>query len=247
MRANLDDCWRRIGVAGDRQCPELPAVGHCRNCSRYADLAVQLLDREPPEGHLALATELLAGHETAEARDTLALIVFRLAEEWLALPAERFEEVSPLRPIRPIPHRASGVLLGLVNVRGSLQLCVSMAALLGIERAEQSEQSPGGASPRLLVIGREGQRWAFTVDEVCGIHRVAPQALLEVPATAAKLLTQTPSVGGPRPKNGEAAHGSRGGTKVATALARAIFPWRETHAGLLDDQCLFEALRRSVQ
>jgi chemotaxis-related protein WspD len=220
MRASIDDCWRRIGVAGTRQCPELAAVGHCRNCSRYADLAVQLLDREPPAGHLEAATELLAGGEAAEARDTLALIVFRLGDEWLALPAERFEEVSPLRPIRPIPHRASGVLLGLVNVRGSLQLCVSLAALLGIERAEQAPQTPGGASPRLLVIGGEGQRWACGVDEVCGIHRVAPQALLEVPATAAK---------------------------IPTALARAIFPWRETHAGLLDDQRLFEALRRSVQ
>jgi chemotaxis-related protein WspD len=218
MRASLDDCWRRIGVAGNRQCPELSAAGHCRNCSRYADLAVQTLDRAPPEGHVQLATELLAGKEESEARDTLAVILFRLTDEWLALPAEVFEEVSPLRPIRPIPHRASGVLLGLVNVRGSLQLCVSMAALLGLEQAENAAQSPGGAGPRLLVIGREGHRWAFAVDEVCGIHRVAPQALLEVPATTAK---------------------------IPSALAKAIFAWRQTHAGLLDDQRLFEALRRS--
>lgn len=215
----IDDCWRRIGVAGDRQCPELPAVGHCRNCRRYSEFASRMLDRAPPEGHIELVTELLAGSEEAEARNTLAVIVFRLAGEWLALPAETFEEVSSLRPIRPIPHRQSRVLRGLVNVRGSLQLCVSMAGLLGLPETDGDAPSAGGAGRRLVIIGREGQRWAFEVEEVCGIHRVPPEDLLAPPATAAK---------------------------IPSALAKAILPWRKTHAGLLDDQRLFEALRRSV-
>jgi chemotaxis-related protein WspD len=220
MRADIDDCWRRIGVAGDRTCPQLNVVGHCRNCGRYAELAVQTLDREPPEGHIERATELLARGEESEARDTLAVIVFRLADEWLALPAEVFQEAASARQIRPIPHRTSGVLLGLVNVRGTIQLCVSIAALLGIEQPESPAETPDGAGPRLLVIGRDGQRWAFVVDAVYGIHRLASESLLEVPATAAKL---------------------------PSGLTKAIFTWRETHAGLLDDQRLFEALRRSVQ
>ena len=29
----VDDCWNRIGVSGDRSCPELQAHLHCRNCS----------------------------------------------------------------------------------------------------------------------------------------------------------------------------------------------------------------------
>jgi chemotaxis-related protein WspD len=220
MRASLNDCWRRIGVAGDRQCPELNALGHCRNCSRYAELAVQMLDRPSPDGYIEQATESLAAGEEPEAHDTLATIVFRVGGEWLALPADVFEEASPLRPIRPLPQRSGSVLLGLVNVRGSLQLCVSLAALLGVDQAAAAEQSPTGAGPRLLVISRDGDRWAFAVDEVCGVHRVVPQSLMEVPTTAAK----TP-----------------------LAPAKAIFPWRQAHAGLLDDQRLFEALRRTVQ
>jgi chemotaxis-related protein WspD len=203
-------------VAGDRQCPELPAVGHCRNCNRYAELAVQMLDRAPPEGHLERATELLAQPEQAEAGDTRAVIVFRLAGEWLALPAELFEEISPLRPIRRVPHRGGGVLQGLVNVRGTLQLCVSLAALLDLDLPKNADPAPGA---RLVIIGREGHRWAFAVDEVCGIHRLAPQDLREVPTTAAKF---------------------------PTALAKALFAWRQTHAGLLDDQRLLEALERRV-
>jgi chemotaxis-related protein WspD len=218
MRSSIDDCWRRIGVAGDRQCPELARVGHCRNCGRYAEIAAQTLDREPSEGHVEQATELLARKEEPEARDTLAVIVFRLAGECLALPTAVFEEVTSLRPVRPVPHRTSGVLLGLVNVRGSLHLCVSMARLLGIEEVERAE-TPRGSGSRLLVIGRDGNRWAFAADEVFGIHRVAPQDLADVPATAAKTVF---------------------------VPAKAIFPWRQSHAGLLDDRRLFETLQRSV-
>ena len=36
---NEDACWRRIGVAGDRTCPELAQHVHCRNCPVYAGAA----------------------------------------------------------------------------------------------------------------------------------------------------------------------------------------------------------------
>ena len=217
MPVSIDHCWRRIGVAGDRQCPELARVGHCRNCSRFAEIAVRTLDRAPSRDCVEQATALLAREKDPEVRDTFAVIVFRLADEWLALPAPVFEEVTPLRPIRRIPHHTNGVLLGLVNVRGSLHLCVSMARLLGIAETEHAAQSRGGA--RLLVIGHDGCRWAFAADEVSGIHRVAPHELEDVPATAAK---------------------------TAFVPAKAIFPWRQSHAGLLDDRRLFETLARSV-
>ena len=219
MQADFDDCWQQIGVAGNRKCPELSVVGHCHNCGCFSDIAVRMFDRAPPEGYVEQATEWLAGNETVEARDTLAVIVFRLAGQWLALPASIFEEVAPLRPICPIPHRANNILLGFVNVRGMLHLCVSMAAMLDIGPADGGENEPGGSEPRMLVISREGQRWAFAADEVCGIHPVAAAELLESPATAANL---------------------------PVALAKANFAWREMHAGLLDEHRLFDALRRTV-
>jgi len=220
MPVNIDDCWRRIGVGGDRSCPELGEMGHCRNCPRYSEAASRLLDRTPPEGHMEAAAELLAASVEPEDRGTLAVIVFRLAGEWLALPAGLFAGVSPLRPVCPIPHRTNNVLLGLVNVRGSLELCVSMAALVGVDVAADAAESPDTAGRHLLVIGRDDNRWAFAADEVCGIHRVAPRELLDVPTTAAKSVAAT---------------------------VKAVFAWLETHAGLLDDERLLENLRRSVQ
>jgi len=39
---NEEACWRRIGVSGDRSCPELAQHVHCRNCPVYAGAAQRL-------------------------------------------------------------------------------------------------------------------------------------------------------------------------------------------------------------
>ncbi|NOP35791.1 hypothetical protein, partial [Klebsiella pneumoniae] len=43
--ALIDDCWNRIGVHGNKQCPLLERHVHCRNCEVYAAAATRLLDR----------------------------------------------------------------------------------------------------------------------------------------------------------------------------------------------------------
>lgn len=34
-----DHCWSKIGVSGDRTCPELQSFVHCRNCPVFAAAA----------------------------------------------------------------------------------------------------------------------------------------------------------------------------------------------------------------
>ncbi len=48
-----DDCWSHIGVSGDRTCPELSSVIHCRNCPVFTTAARTFFDRPAPEGYLA--------------------------------------------------------------------------------------------------------------------------------------------------------------------------------------------------
>src|SRR5215472_14146833 len=68
------DCWNRIGISGDRSCPELEAHIHCRNCPVFASAARAFFDRPAPEGYLAEWTQWLAssaelaGHEPGETR-----------------------------------------------------------------------------------------------------------------------------------------------------------------------------------
>jgi chemotaxis-related protein WspD len=176
---SIDDCWRRIGVEGDGSCPELVRVLHCRNCEVFARAGRQLLEQAPPAAYLERWAAQLAAPSASDDGQTLSTVVFRLAGERLALPTTAFVEAIDVRPIHRVPHRSNAVFLGLANVRGELQLCVSLAALLSIEPAGGDRAS----RPRFAVIERAGERWVFPVDELLGVHRVAQEALAAPPAT----------------------------------------------------------------
>jgi chemotaxis-related protein WspD len=212
------DCWNRIGVWGDRSCPELVPAVHCHNCPVFAAASRRFLDAAPPEGYLEEWTERLSAAVEETATGLQSVLLFRVGEEWLALPIAVLLEVTIPRPVHRVPHRA-GLLAGLVNIRGELQLCVHLAQLLGIKASGLPPDRDGG-QPRLLVVEGEGGRWVFPVAEVDQVYRFAPAELTGAPATLAR---------------------------AAGRLTRAVFAWRERSIGLLDDTRLFRALRTRIQ
>ncbi len=177
----LNDCWNRIGVKGDGSCPELAKVVHCHNCPIFADAGQQLFQREPPAESVEEWTAALAREEPAAASDTVAVLIFRLGTEWLALDVHCLVEVAQARVIRRVPQRTNRILLGLVNIRGELQLCVALTELLGIE-------VPAAPRDRLLIASDPPRQWAFAVDEVAGVHRLRMQAMGNIPSTVAHSL-----------------------------------------------------------
>jgi chemotaxis-related protein WspD len=184
---DLNDCWRRIGVTGDRSCAELERHVHCRNCAVYADAAQRNLQRPvEPDYREAWARELASPAPAPAAFDAAAM-VFRIGAEWLAVPVALADEVAPPAPVHRLPHRSGGALLGVVNVGGRVLPAVSLAALLGI--ATEGVPAPGGrhAFERLLVLGIKGQRIAVPVAEVHGILRHAAGALRAPAATLGRL------------------------------------------------------------
>lgn len=164
-------CWSRIGVWGDRTCPELAAVGHCHHCPVFAGAGRQFLNAAAPPGYVEEWATRLAAPPPAPPMDLQSVLTFRLGEEWLALPVQALVEVAPPRPVRRIPHRA-GLLAGMVNIRGELYLCIHLDQLLDIRRS--------GPPGRLLVTEWEGQRWVFPVDAVDQVRRI-PQAEVGAP------------------------------------------------------------------
>ena len=90
------------------------------------------VQRELPEGYVQEATRHYAAPIERQALATQAAMVLRIGAEWLALPAALADEVAEPRPHHSLPHRRSGALLGVVNVRGQLLPCVALAPLLGI-------------------------------------------------------------------------------------------------------------------
>lgn len=213
----LVDCWNRIGIRGDRSCPELAAVAHCHDYPVFTSAARSFFDRPAPDGYLADWSRWLAAAPDYDCESEehptggrgIALLIFRLGGEWLAFNAQAVAEVATPRPIHRVPHRTGAIFRGIVNLRGQILLCVSLHALLGVDLA--------GESPRLVVL-RDRERsetWAFAADEVVGVERVAPGALGGVPSTIAN-----PAVG----------------------FGRAVVSWRGRSVDLLDDQRVFGAL-----
>lgn len=176
--AGATDCWKRIGIWGDRSCPELQEHIHCRNCPVYSDSAARLLDAPVPDSYLAANARHYAQAKTEARPGAHSVVIFRLATEWLALPTAVFREIAPTRAIHSLPHRTDRVVTGVANIRGELLVCVSLASALGIA-------TEAAAGSRLAVVSREGSRFVFPADEIAGLHRYDPPDLSPVPATLA--------------------------------------------------------------
>jgi chemotaxis-related protein WspD len=184
--ANVNQCWQHIGVWGDRSCPELEKVTHCHNCPVFAAAGRRFLDAPSPPDYLDEWTRRLGTSEDDETGEELSILVFRLSDEWLALPVNVLVEVTPLRTIHRIPHRG-GLLSGLVNIRGELHLCVRLDLLLGVGR---SDEIASVENPRLIVIRQDSEGWVFAADEVDQVHRVPVQKLVPAAPTLARAASK---------------------------------------------------------
>jgi chemotaxis-related protein WspD len=223
-----DACWNRIGVRGDRSCPTLAQHVHCRNCAVYSAAALSLLDGELSDAIVAEHTDHFAAPTSADVAGAEPVMVFRVGSEWLALPMEFVAEIAENRPIRTLPHRRGGLVLGVANVRGELVGCVSLAQLLGLDRGAKSTDGPSAgrhddshrALPRrLLVLRSDDLRVVAPVDEVSGIERFSQRDMTEVPTIVAR---------------------------AATAHARAVVHWSGRSLGLVDGARLMRTLRGSL-
>ena len=183
-------CWNRIGVRGDRSCPELLKVTHCNNCPVFATAGRRFLDAPSPAGYLDEWTARLAVRDEIREGDESSVLVFRLGDEWLALPVAVLVEVTRPRMQHRIPHRG-GLLAGMVNIRGELHLCVRLDLLLGVAAVAD----PDPEVRRLVVIRRAGEGWAFAADAVDQVHRVLlPELTTAAPTLARSQVKMTRGV-----------------------------------------------------
>ena len=214
----IADCWSTIGVNGDGTCPELKQFCHCRNCPVYSNAAMQLLDRQLPAEYRRQWTEHFGQEKRRASPGKESAVVFRIGPEWLALPTRVFQEIAERRAIHSLPHRKEGIILGLVNIRGQLLICVSVGRLLGLER-HPIRHKPQTAYERLVVAEWQGRPLAFPVSEVAGIRRYHPEELKEPPATVAR---------------------------AGVSFTRSVLNWHSRMVSCLDEDMLFSALNRSL-
>ena len=222
--AGFDDCWNRIGVRGDSSCERLDEYVRCLNCPVFEAAAAKLLERPIPRVDLSLHDVRTSQWQQPDAQGASeSFLVFRIGEEWLALPTPIFKRIVQTRPIHTLPHRQHGAVLGVVNVQGELLVCLSLAHLLGFESGPAARNDRDDRVrhdlPRMLVVARAEEHAVFPVDQVDGVHRIATASFCTPPATL---------------------------SHAAAAHTRAVAPWRGVSVGLLDAHALFDTLNRSL-
>ncbi|WP_026795393.1 MULTISPECIES: chemotaxis protein CheW [Planktothrix] len=226
----LNDCWNKIGVMGDRSCGELKTVIHCRNCKVYSAAGRSLLEREAPPEYLQEWTDILSESSTQQtevgegtlvrATDTLSVIIFRLGNERLALPVNILQEVTPLYTIHTVPHRRNSVFLGLINIRGETLLCISIRDLLGLEPVTESVDLSNSINPqRMIVAGKNENKWVFPVDEVHGTYRFHLNEFKDAPVVI---------------------------SKASEAYTKGVVTWQGKKINFLDSELLFYTLSHKV-
>lgn len=174
-------CWARIGVDGDRSCPELAELAHCRNCPAHSEAGRTLLDREGPPGYLEEWSVRMAEESETETEATRPLLLFRLGTEWFGLPAGLASEVLEPRPIRRVPHRSGPAFPGLVSAGGRLLPCCDPGAIFDVPGREARPDE----RTRLLVVTLLGEPWVLLTDEIAGLRRVEESAIRPAPSTVA--------------------------------------------------------------
>ncbi|KML48726.1 chemotaxis protein CheW [Burkholderia stabilis] len=221
---DVDDCWNRIGTRGDRSCERLNDCQRCLNCPVYAYHAARLLERPLGDAEMADATRRISAYGTTRVRaddDTHhAALAFRVADEWLALPIGVLREIAGTRPIHSLPHRRNSAVRGVVNIRGTLRIAISIGALLGLGAGKGGNGGGDGRFTRLLVAAHQGEPVVFPVDEVEGVLRFGASDWVPVPATVGR---------------------------ASAGLSRGVLSWRGKSVGLLDDDRLFDAVTRSMR
>ncbi|MEL6468966.1 MAG: chemotaxis protein CheW [Cyanobacteria bacterium J06623_4] len=193
-----------------------------------------LLQRPMSAEYLAEQTDKLATSlPQTSAGATLSAMIFRLGQEWFALPAGLCMQVLPPVPAHTLPHRSNSTLLGVVNVRGQMLLKVSLMDILGLSDNAAASYASGSSKnltarakgkiyPRMMVVKKshgqgESDVWVFEVDELDGIHAIWYD---QIEAAAAGITTD------------------------AIACTSQVFVWQGHRVNFLDDERLFEALRQ---
>jgi len=212
-------CWRSIGVAGNGSCAAMSGYIHCRNCPVFAAAAEAVLSRAsavPDAADLAAITAPVLAP-----RRTRSMLVFRIADDWLALDVACVQEIAPLQQPHTIPHRSGAGLAGLVNVRGQLVLAVDLQRLIGaaVTPPARAPKAVSGARPRVVVVRCEQEVWAFTADDVPGVMALPSEPGVLTPATLRAPLAE---------------------------LAAGLVEWEGRHVVCLRREALQTTLRQAV-
>lgn len=112
-----------------------------------------------------------------EATDSIAILLFRIGEEWYAVRVSDVREIFQEYEVTPIPCVPDHIN-GVVNVRGEILSVTDPASLMRLGRIE----AQNGVNPPAIVILRDDIVTALVVDEIGDIADI-PSESIEPPVS----------------------------------------------------------------
>ena len=213
-----EQCWKDNGVLGSGICEKLDEFSHCRLCPVYSESGRSLFDREISDDMIESWTKEIAEPKKKEKRNTHSFVIFKVENEWFALSTVFFVEAVHNRSIHSIPERSNNVFLGIANVDGELLLCLDSSNLFSVEKSINKEKNQK-TKKTMVVIKKETDRFVLVVDEILGVFRIPKDILVKGPST----LVNAPE-----------------------HLSQSVFEYDRKKIGLIDEEKLFESLKRSL-
>jgi chemotaxis-related protein WspD len=117
-----------------------------------------------------------------------------------------------------VPGRTNEVFRGLVSLRGELVLCADLYVLLGADRPPRPL-----ATARVVRVEKDGQGWAFDVDELLDVRRYAESALSQPQVTVSKAAVHFTDGLLPLTRDGAGRHAARlDAERFFAGLARSL-------------------------
>jgi chemotaxis-related protein WspD len=178
----------------------------------------RLLNREVPDDVLRERTSETARPKADVRRGAKSILIFRIEEEWLALPTEAFQEAVENCTLHAASPARRNTQRSGERTRRSPDLC-EPGSVLG-RNADTIRTRHGRVLSHVLVCKRKGERIAFPVSEVFGVHRYDSEDLRKVPATLSN--------------------------SAAGAFTMGMLGWNGRTVGCLDDELVFYAIGKSL-
>ncbi len=186
VSSRITNCWNTIGVwsRAKNKCDKLTEYVHCRNCPVFLEVGHSVFERVAPSGYLSQWRKEISEKEITNNSKDNSVLIFRVGQEWFALPAVALGEIANERTIHRIPRNMNRFISGIVNITGEIKVCYSLRELLGLSSISGINKKEDKHKPkRLVVIELDEKDYVFLVDEVKGLYLYSDSDLLPVPST----------------------------------------------------------------
>ena len=173
------NCWSEIGDWGNGTCPKLDEYGRCKYCSIYILSGRKLFDRPITDELISEWTEIVSKPKEIKNPNTVSVVIFRIASEWLAIETQCFQEVTDRKFIHTVPYRTNSYFQGICNINGELLLSFSLSKILGLLPATSELK-------KMVVLKNQSNRYIFEVDEFDCVSSIPNDMLQKPPVTISK-------------------------------------------------------------